>query len=62
MADSFFFIKKGIVSCFDGNTFVRDLKDEQSFGEQALFKDGKRTLTVVAKVETKCLAISRTRL
>lgn len=58
-ADSYFFIKSGFVGCYDEKTLIRDLYEEQSFGEQALYKKGFRTLTVVAKTETKCLAISR---
>ena len=50
------------MSCYDGKKLIRDLYEESSFGEAAFYKDGVRSLTVKAKIETKCLAISRSKL
>lgn len=61
-ADSFFLIKRGVVSCYDGTKFIRDLFQDHSFGEQALYEDRVRGLTVIAKNETQCLALARKKL
>lgn len=58
-ADSFYLIKSGVVECFDGDKFIRELQQGDSFGEQALYEDGHRTLTVKSKGESRCMAISR---
>ena len=61
-ADSYYVIKSGIVECYDDEKLVRELQEGDSFGEQALYQDGLRSLTVKAKTEVRCLAISRTTL
>lgn len=61
-ANSFFVIKKGLISCFDENRFIRDLKEGDSFGEQALYKNGVRELSVEAREDTELLGISREKL
>ena len=58
-ADSYYIIKTGIVECYDADKLVRELQEGDSFGEQALYEDGIRSLTVKAKTEVRCLAISR---
>ena len=58
-ADSFYLIKSGLVGCFDEDKFIRNLQTGDSFGEQALYQNGHRTLTVKALEEVHCLAISR---
>ncbi len=58
-ADSYYLIKTGTVGCYDGDKFVRELNEGDSFGEQALYKNGHRSLTVKAKDKVECLAISR---
>lgn len=58
-ADSYYLIKSGVVECFDDDKLIRELQQSDSFGEQALYEDGRRTLTVKAKVETRCMALSR---
>ena len=45
-ADSYYLIKSGVVGCYDGDKLIRYLGEGDSFGEQALYKDGKRSLTV----------------
>ena len=61
-ANSFFVIKKGIISCYDEDKFIRDLNKGDSFGEQALYKNGLRSLTCKAKEDTELLGISRDKL
>lgn len=58
-ADSYYMIKEGEVGCFDGQKFIRNLTAGESFGEQALYTNGVRSLTVQANKPTECLAISR---
>lgn len=58
-ADSYYLIKQGIVSCYDGDILIRELQQGDSFGEQALYQDGLRALTVKAKTETRCLVLSK---
>lgn len=45
-ADSYFMIKEGEVGCYDGSNFIRNLNAGESFGEQALYTNGVRSLTV----------------
>ena len=47
------------MGCFNEDKLIRYLSDGDSFGEQALYKDGRRSLTVKALEPTNCLAISR---
>lgn len=58
-ADSYYLIKSGIVECYNDDKLIRELQQGDSFGEQALYEDGHRTLSVKAKLETRCIAISR---
>lgn len=58
-ADSFYLVKSGKVGCYNGDQFIWYLEKGDSFGEQALYKDGVRSLSVIAEEETQCLAISR---
>ena len=58
-ADSYYLIKSGVVECYDEERLIRELQTGDSFGEQALYAGGHRTLTVKAKKETRCIAISR---
>lgn len=58
-ADSYYMIKEGEVGCYDGDKFIRPLVEGESFGEQALYQNGVRSLTVKATKPTQCLAISR---
>jgi cGMP-dependent protein kinase len=58
-ASSYYIIKQGSVECVkDGKPF-RVLKEGESFGENALFQDGKRSLTVRAAQDCLCLSLSR---
>ena len=40
IADSFYLVKSGKVGCYNGDQFIRYLEKGDSFGEQALYKDG----------------------
>ena len=59
-ADSYFMVKEGIVECIDDTgKSVRELTVGDTFGEQALYKNSTRTLTVRAKGVVKCIALAR---
>lgn len=58
-ASSYYIIKEGVVDCLKDGKSVRELKDGDSFGEAALYSDGQRTMTVRAKLTTRCLALGR---
>lgn len=47
------------MECVKNEKVVRELKGGESFGEQALYQSGMRTLSVRAGSDCKCLALSR---
>ena len=47
------------MECVKNNQSLRTLKAGESFGEQALYESAKRTLTVKAGTDCKCLALAR---
>lgn len=60
MASSYYIIKQGQVEILKNQKFVRIMKSEDSFGEQALFEDSKRGATVRALEDNvMCLALGR---
>ena len=58
-ASSYYIIYSGTAECVKGGKVLRELKKHESFGEQALYQSGHRTLTVRAGDECRCLALSR---
>lgn len=59
LASSFYMIKSGAVVCCKGEKIIAELKKGTSFGEQALADPGGiRAVSVRAKVDTECLALS----
>lgn len=58
-ASSYYIIYTGTAKCVKNGNVIRELTTGQSFGEQALYDSGHRTLTVVAGENCKCLALSR---
>ncbi|CAK82587.1 unnamed protein product (macronuclear) [Paramecium tetraurelia] len=56
---SFYIIKEGTVSVLKGNKEVRKLYKGDSFGEQALYYNTVRQMTVRAEDDVKCLALGR---
>lgn len=58
-ASSYYIIQSGTAECIKDDKSVRMLHEGDSFGEQALYESGHRTLTVRAATECKCLALSR---
>lgn len=49
----------GKVGCYDQERFIRFLCTGDSFGEQALYKNGVRGLSVIAEEHTECISIAR---
>ncbi|EGR28852.1 protein kinase domain protein [Ichthyophthirius multifiliis] len=58
-ASSFYIIKEGNVTVLKANKEVRKLYKGDSFGEQALYYNTVRQMTVRAEDEVKCLALGR---
>lgn len=59
-ASSYYLIKSGTADCVKDGKVVRTLAAGDSFGEQALYTDGVRSLTVqCGKQECYCLGLSR---
>ena len=58
-ASSFYIIKDGTASVLKGNKEVRKLYKGDSFGEQALYYNTVRQMTVRAEDDVKCLALGR---
>lgn len=58
-ASSYIIIKSGTADCIKEGKVVRKLGVGSSFGEQALYDDGVRSLTVNAADECVCLSLSR---
>lgn len=58
-ASSYFIIKSGTADCIKESKVIRKLGAGDSFGEQALYDDGVRSLTVRAADECVCLSLSR---
>ncbi|KRX03427.1 Protein kinase-like domain [Pseudocohnilembus persalinus] len=58
-ASSFYIIKEGTVTVLKGTKEVRKLYKGDSFGEQALYYNTVRQMTVRAEDEVKCLALGR---
>ena len=58
-ASSYYLIKEGMAECVKENNIIRELKSGESFGEQALYESGHRTMTVRAGTDCACLALSR---
>lgn len=58
IANSFYIIQSGAVVCCKGAQVLAELKEGATFGEQALSQKGYRALSVRAKIDTVCLALS----
>lgn len=58
-ASSYYIVKQGTADCIKEGKSVRKLPAGESFGEQALYEDGVRSLTVKAAEECTCLSLSR---
>ena len=58
-ASSYYLIKEGSAECVQNGNVVRTLQSGDTFGEQALYQAGHRTLTVRAGTDCSCLALSR---
>ena len=58
-ASSYYIIQSGTAECIKDGKMVRELHEGESFGEQALYESGHRTLSIRAGSECKCLALSR---
>ena len=58
-AESLFIIKEGSVACSKNETIIRNLKDKDYFGENALLFNEKRSLSVIATSKTSCYQISK---
>ena len=58
-AESLFIIKKGSVACSKKEIIVRNLKEKDYFGENALLFDEKRSLSVFSTSKTSCYQISK---
>lgn len=56
---SLYYIKDGIASVFKSNKFVRKLGKGDSFGEQSLYYNTMRQLTIKADDEVTCLVLGR---
>jgi cGMP-dependent protein kinase 1 len=57
--DLCYFIKEGTVKCIKAGNFIGEINVGGYFGEQALLSDSKRTASIIATTDVKCLAISR---
>ena len=55
----FYYIKEGYASAYKGNKFIRKLMKGDTFGEQSLYYNTVRQLTVKADEETTVLILSR---
>ena len=58
-AESLFIIKEGNVSCSKQEIIIRNLKEKDYFGENALLFNEKRSLSVFATSKTICYQISQ---
>jgi len=58
-ASSFYIIKEGTVTVMKGDKDIRKLSKGDSFGEQALYYNTVRQMSVRAEDEVKCLALGR---
>lgn len=58
-ASSYYIIKRGSADCIKEGKSIRKLEAGDSFGEQALYESGVRSLTVKAAGECICLSLSR---
>lgn len=59
IANSYYIIRKGVAEVVKGNNVLREMKEGESFGEQALIASGNRAVTVRAGANCSCLALSR---
>ena len=58
-ADSLFIIKEGNVACSKDENIIRNLKEKDYFGENALLFNENRSLSVIATSKTSCYQISK---
>jgi CRP-like cAMP-binding protein len=56
---AFYIIKEGSASVSKGNKFIRKLNKGDSFGEQSLYYNTIRQLTIKADDEVTCLVLGR---
>lgn len=56
---SLYYIKEGIASVYRGSKFIRKLTKGDSFGEQSLYYNTMRQLTIKADDEVTCLVLGR---
>lgn len=54
-----YIIKEGVVNCQKGQEIVRHLYSKDFFGELSILFETKRTMSIVAKIKTKCYQISK---
>ena len=54
-----YYIKEGFASVYKGNKFVRKISKGDSFGEQSLYYNTMRQLTIRADDEVTCLVLGR---
>jgi cGMP-dependent protein kinase len=54
-----YYIKEGFASVYKGNKFVRKISKGDSFGEQSLYYNTMRQLTIKADDEVTCLVLGR---
>ena len=59
IGDSMYIIKKGSVSCQIKNKELRELRDNDYFGQNAVLFDIPRAMDVIAKEETICYMLTR---
>lgn len=56
---SLYYIKEGVASVYKGAKFIRKLTKGDSFGEQSLYYNTMRQLTIKADDEVTCLVLGR---
>lgn len=56
---SFYIIKEGTAAVYKGNKLMTKLEKTDSFGEQALFYNTVRQMTVKAEEDMTCLILGR---
>lgn len=56
---AFYILKEGSAAVYKGNKFVRKLNKGDSFGEQSLYYNTIRQLTIKAEDEVTCLVLGR---
>lgn len=59
IGSSYYIIKEGVVAVMNDDREIRKLGKGEAFGEQALFFNSTRTMSIKADSETICLALAR---